>query len=168
MYTFVKLKFCYQYTRYIIISNTLRPLIFFIVIANVRQIGNYVRSSTNGNSLMWLMFNIILLISALFPVMILKNKVFLFPSCHLFFSSLSLLLLFSFFSPIFYSILTFILILSFIFQLPIYDKKDEDFLLEYDKKSELPLIKEISSIRLQISGIVSYLSVSKYSNIIYS
>lgn len=95
-----------------------------------------------------------------FKLLIVKNKIFLF-SLHVLFFLSSI-----FFSRIFYSILTFTLILSFIIQLPIYDKKDDDFVIEYDKKSELPLIKEISSIRLQVSGIVSYLSVSKYSNII--
>ncbi|XP_055926208.1 uncharacterized protein LOC129958064 isoform X1 [Argiope bruennichi] len=46
-------------------------------------------------------------------------------------------------------------------ELPLYDKNDEDFTVEYDEKSKMPLINEISVVRVQLSGIASYLNVVK-------
>ncbi|KAG8188970.1 hypothetical protein JTE90_010062 [Oedothorax gibbosus] len=46
-------------------------------------------------------------------------------------------------------------------ELPIYCKKEDDVVIEYDKKSELPLLNEISVVRMQISGVLTYLDVFK-------
>ncbi|XP_015906961.1 MICOS complex subunit MIC27 [Parasteatoda tepidariorum] len=45
-------------------------------------------------------------------------------------------------------------------ELPLYDK-NEDMCLEYDGKTKLPLISEISGVRQQLSGLASYLNVFK-------
>lgn len=50
-------------------------------------------------------------------------------------------------------------------QLPIYDK-DDDYVSEYDEKSKLPLISEISVARKKVFEYASYLNVSIKSYVI--
>ncbi|GIX77648.1 MICOS complex subunit [Caerostris extrusa] len=46
-------------------------------------------------------------------------------------------------------------------ELPLYVKDDENLTIEYNEHSKLPLISEISSLRVQVSGVASYLNVFK-------
>lgn len=46
-------------------------------------------------------------------------------------------------------------------ELPLYDKTEENFTVEYDQHSKMRLVSEISKIRVQLSEIMSYLNVIK-------
>ncbi|GFY55393.1 MICOS complex subunit [Trichonephila inaurata madagascariensis] len=46
-------------------------------------------------------------------------------------------------------------------ELPLYEKDEENFTVEYDEQSKLPLTSEISGLRVQVSGIASYLNTFK-------
>lgn len=46
-------------------------------------------------------------------------------------------------------------------ELPLYEKDEENYTVEYDEQLKIPLTSEISGIRVQVSGIASYLNTFK-------
>ncbi|GFT97214.1 MICOS complex subunit [Nephila pilipes] len=46
-------------------------------------------------------------------------------------------------------------------ELPLYEKDEDNFTVEYDEQLKIPLISEISGLRVQVSGVASYLNTFK-------